>query len=130
MPRQRISKKDLLETALAGLPDLKGPYPTGPTRWLRISQLPFSRGLAYHLITLDLLFSVAYRVPGSKRIVRLVDGESLDRYLIQLGTKQAAEAKANPKPPRTIGIKKPTRKAQLEAEQRRLDAQRGKESPR
>jgi hypothetical protein len=59
------------------------------SRWMRVSDLPFSRGHVYRLITEDILFSVELRLPGSKRPVRLIDGESLDRYLLKLGRAQA-----------------------------------------
>jgi len=60
----------------------------GKTRWLRVNDLPFSRGHVYHLIAQDLLFSVEVRLPGSGRSVRLIDAESLDKYLLKLGRKQ------------------------------------------
>jgi hypothetical protein len=110
-PRKRLSKKEILKSALDSVPDFQGHYPTGPTRWLRVPQTPFSRGLTYHLISIGELFSVAYKVPGSSRIIRLIDGESLDRYLIKLGKQQAAEAKGKPRPARTIGIKKSEKKS-------------------
>ena len=65
----------------------------GKTRWLRITDLPFSRGHVYRLLSEDLLFSVEVRLPGSGRAVRLIDAESLDKYLLRLG-RQQREAKA------------------------------------
>jgi hypothetical protein len=63
-------------------------FPRGKTRWLRVNDMPFSRGLTYHLITDGILFSVALKLPGSKRTVRLIDANSLDRYLLRLGREQ------------------------------------------
>jgi hypothetical protein len=42
----------------------------------------------YRLILEGILFSVEMRIPGSSRSVRLVDGESLDHYLLKLGREQ------------------------------------------
>jgi hypothetical protein len=58
------------------------------SRWLRVGDLPFSRGHVYRLILEGILFSVEMRIPGSSRSVRLVDGESLDHYLLKLGREQ------------------------------------------
>jgi hypothetical protein len=55
---------------------------------LRVNELPFSRGYVYKLIGENVLFSVELKAPGSKRTVRLVDGHSLDRYLLKLGRAQ------------------------------------------
>jgi hypothetical protein len=61
----------------------------GKSRWLRVNDCPFSRGHVYRLILEDILFSVELRLPGSRRSVRLIDAESLDRYLLRLGRDQA-----------------------------------------
>jgi hypothetical protein len=58
------------------------------TRWLRPKDLPFSRTHTYRLIAEGFLFSVEVRIPGSKRCVRLIDGDSLDRFLLRLGREQ------------------------------------------
>jgi hypothetical protein len=58
------------------------------SRWLRPKDLPFSRAHVYRLIAEGFLFSVEVRIPGSKRCVRLIDGDSLDRFLTQLGREQ------------------------------------------
>ena len=58
------------------------------SRWLRVGDLPFSRGHVYRLILEGILFSVEMRIPGSARSVRLIDGERLDHYLLKLGREQ------------------------------------------
>jgi hypothetical protein len=63
-------------------------FPRGKTRWIRVSECPFSRGFVYKLITDGILFSVALKLPGSKRNIRLVDANSLDKYLLKLGREQ------------------------------------------
>jgi hypothetical protein len=60
----------------------------GKTRWLRVNEMPFSRGYTYQLINEEILFSVELKLPGSKRSVRLIDADSLDRYLLKLGRQQ------------------------------------------
>ena len=60
----------------------------GKSRWLRVKDLPFSRGHTYRLIFEGILQSVELKVPGSRRAVRLIDGLSLDRYLLELGREQ------------------------------------------
>jgi hypothetical protein len=70
-------------------------FPRGKTRWLRVNELPFSRGYTYRLITDGVLFSVELKLPGSKRSVRLIDANSLDRYLLKLGRKQRKAALEN-----------------------------------
>ena len=67
--------------------------PLSKTRWLRPKHLPFSRGHVYRLIAEGLLFSVEVRVPGSSRCVRLIDADSLDRYLLKLGREQQQQRK-------------------------------------
>jgi hypothetical protein len=57
-------------------------------RWLRLNQLPFSRGYAYKLLAAGLLESVLVQAPGAKKGVRLIDGESLDAYLEGLAVEQ------------------------------------------
>jgi hypothetical protein len=53
----------------------------GRPRWLRVEQLPFSRAVAYTLINKGVVNSVLMTWPGSKRGTRLIDADSLDRYL-------------------------------------------------
>jgi hypothetical protein len=88
MAKKLIPKALLAE--LAPLPEWADKFPRGKggSRWLRITELPFSRGYAYNLISQGFLFSVEFRIPGSKRSIRLVDAESLDKYLLSLGRKQ------------------------------------------
>ncbi|MBV9674079.1 MAG: hypothetical protein JO076_14810 [Verrucomicrobia bacterium] len=62
----------------------------GKSRWLRVGDLPFSRAHTYRLIAEDLLFSVEVKRPGSSRTIRLIDGDSLDQYLLKLGRRQRA----------------------------------------
>ena len=64
------------------------------TRWLRVSDLPWSRGTTYRLISEDAFLSVILQLPGSRRKIRLVDAESLDRYFLRLAEKQRQERKA------------------------------------
>ncbi len=60
-------------------------------RWIRVNQLPFSRGYAYKLLAIGALESVLVQTPGSKKGVRLIDGDSLDRYLEKLTVEQKKE---------------------------------------
>ena len=78
------------------MPNLPTKFSRGKTRWLRVSEVPFSRGYTYRLITEDVLFSVELKLPGSKRSVRLIDADSLDRYLLKLGRKQREAKQAEP----------------------------------
>jgi hypothetical protein len=50
-------------------------------RWLRMSDLPFSRTFAYSLMSSGHLVSVVVNRPGSDKGVRLIDANSLDAYL-------------------------------------------------
>lgn len=62
-------------------------------RWLRVSQLPFSRGYTYKLLASGALESVLIQSPGAKKGVRLIDGDSLDAYLERLAAEQKGGAK-------------------------------------
>lgn len=62
--------------------------------WLRMSQLPVGATLARVLIAKGLIDSIVVASPGSKRGVRLVSQESLDRYFKLLHAQQEAERKA------------------------------------
>ena len=64
------------------------------TRWLRVGNLPWSRGTTYRLISEDAFLSVILQLPGSGRKIRLVDAESLDAYFLRLAEKQRQERKA------------------------------------
>jgi hypothetical protein len=55
---------------------------------MRVNQLPFSRGYTYKLLAIGALESVLVQSPGSKKGVRLIDGDSLDRYLEKLAAEQ------------------------------------------
>ena len=71
----------------------------GKIGWVRPRDLPFSRGHVYRLLFEGILESVELRVPGSKRAVRLINGDSLDRYLRSLSKQQkAARQSFKPKP--------------------------------
>jgi hypothetical protein len=52
--------------------------------WLRMSQLPIGGTLARRLICEGLIDSIVVASPGSKRGVRLVSQESLDRHFRSL----------------------------------------------
>jgi hypothetical protein len=52
--------------------------------WLRMSQLPIGTTLVRRLIEEGFLDSIVVASPGSKRGVRLVSQESLDRYFRSL----------------------------------------------
>jgi hypothetical protein len=54
-------------------------------------ELPFSRVYAYRLIEAGVLSSVLLKAPGSKKPIRLVDSDSLDRHLERLAAEQKAE---------------------------------------
>jgi hypothetical protein len=58
--------------------------------WLRISDMPWSRGTTYRLISDGYLLSVVIQFPGSNRKIRLINGDSLDEYLHGLARKQRA----------------------------------------
>jgi hypothetical protein len=58
-------------------------------RWLRMTELPFSRVYAYKLIDAGILTTVLLTNPGSKKGIRLIDGDSLDAYLGELAKEQA-----------------------------------------
>lgn len=66
---------------------------TGRPRWLRVNQLPFSRAVAYELINSGAIASVLLRPPNSRKGLRLIDSDSLDRFLeglVSTTTKQKA----------------------------------------
>ena len=88
------------------LNDLRLAYPSNPrsransnierrltSGWLRMSQMPIGATLTRRLIAEGLLDSIVVSSPGSKRGVRLVSQESLDRYFRSLlPKKETAEA--------------------------------------
>ena len=59
--------------------------------WLRFRHLPISENLARDLIDQGILVSALIQKPGSRRGVRLIQAESLDRYLRSLAEKQSAK---------------------------------------
>jgi hypothetical protein len=65
----------------------------GRPRWLRVNQLPFSRAIAYKLINSGAIASVLLRLPDSRKGMRLVDSDSLDRFLEGLATNQLNQKK-------------------------------------
>jgi hypothetical protein len=62
-------------------------------RWGRMGKLPFSRVHAYRLIEAGILSSVLLKLPGSKKSIRLVDLDSLDRYLEKLAAEEKEAVK-------------------------------------
>ena len=63
---------------------------TGRPRWISVEESPFSRAYTYRLINEGLVASVAVTLPGSRRSRRLIDGDSLDRFLETLMSEQQA----------------------------------------
>lgn len=61
---------------------------TSRPRWGRVNQTPFSRGFTYELINSGAIVSVLLKPPNSKRGIRLIDMDSLDRYLEKLANEQ------------------------------------------
>ena len=66
--------------------------------WLRMNQLPIGSTLTRILIKKGHLDSIVVGSPGSKRGVRLVSQESLDRYFRLLLKEQSAAQKRINKP--------------------------------
>jgi hypothetical protein len=50
-------------------------------RWLRVKELPWSRALTYSMLRAGVLQSILLTYPGCVKGLRLIDGDSLDRYL-------------------------------------------------
>jgi hypothetical protein len=65
----------------------------GRSRWLRMSELPFSRVYGYRLIQAGILSSVLLKPPGSQKGIRLIDSDSLDSYLEKLAVEQKEAVK-------------------------------------
>jgi hypothetical protein len=63
---------------------------TGRPRWISVEECPFSRAYVYDLINRGLIGSVAVKLPGSQRVRRLIDADSLDRFLESLMAEQIA----------------------------------------
>jgi hypothetical protein len=64
---------------------------TSRPRWQRVHQLPFSRAVVYQLINSGAVASVLLQLPNSKKGMRLIDMDSLDRYLESLATQQKTQ---------------------------------------
>jgi hypothetical protein len=62
--------------------------PGGRLRWLRPSDLPWSRYMTYHLLREGLIESVLLKLPGSRKGLRLIDADSVDRFLESEKAKQ------------------------------------------
>jgi hypothetical protein len=62
----------------------------GRPRWLSVEECPFSRVYTYDLINRGFIASVAVKLPGSNRVRRLIDADSLDRFLEGLMADQMA----------------------------------------
>jgi len=54
---------------------------SGRRRWLRVNELPWSRALTYSMLRAGVLQSILLTYPGCVKGLRLIDGDSLDRYL-------------------------------------------------
>ena len=59
--------------------------------WLRMREVPFSPNTTYKLIENGYLVSAVVTLPGSKRGIRMVLAESLDRYLHSLARIQQSK---------------------------------------
>ena len=75
-----------------------------PVRWIRISQAlqfyPWKRAKLYELMKSGAIKSFAYREPGKRSRMRLIDKDSIDAYL----DRQAAKAYAEQERARTKAI--------------------------
>ena len=61
---------------------------SGRPRWLRVNELPWSRALTYSMLRAGVLQSILLTYPGCVKGLRLIDGDSLDRYLEGLANKE------------------------------------------
>ena len=61
---------------------------SGRRRWLRVNELPWSRALTYSMLRAGVLQSILLTYPGCVKGLRLIDGDSLDRYLEGLANKE------------------------------------------
>jgi hypothetical protein len=66
-----------------------------PLRWIRVNQAlqfyPWRRAKLYELMNSGAIKSFAYREPGKKSRMRLIDKDSIDAYLEQQAAKAYAE---------------------------------------
>jgi hypothetical protein len=65
----------------------------GRAKWLRVTDLPFSKAFVYRLLAEGLIDSVMVRQPGRRKGVRLIDADSLDRYLLSQGGQDFKESR-------------------------------------
>jgi len=63
-------------------------------RWGDVEDVPFGRTRTYQLIKSGIIDSVLIKEPGKGRGRRLIDLDSLDRYLERLMAEQKAEKQA------------------------------------
>jgi hypothetical protein len=66
-----------------------------PLRWIRVSQAlqfyPWKRAKLYELMNSGAIKSFAYKEPGKRSRMRLLDKDSIDAYLEQQAVKAYAE---------------------------------------
>jgi hypothetical protein len=60
----------------------------GRKRWLKVEEAPFSRTVTYELLEAGLITRVVIKSPGRTQGRRLIDGDSIDRYLESLAAAQ------------------------------------------
>src|SRR6201998_1293463 len=60
---------------------LKEVSTSGRRRLLPVNELPWSRALTYSMLRAGVLESILLTYPGCVKGLRLIDGDSLDRYL-------------------------------------------------
>ena len=61
---------------------------SGRRRWFRVKELPWSRAVTYSMLRAGVLQSILLTYPGCVKGLRLIDGDSLDRYLDGLAKKE------------------------------------------
>jgi hypothetical protein len=62
--------------------------------WIRFRQAPFSENFTRKMIDAGVFVSALVCEPGSRRGIRLIQAESIDRYLRQLAEEQRKEVVA------------------------------------
>ena len=83
--------------------EVSGRSPHRP-RWVNVGEAPFSRAYTYRLIRRGVIISVLLIEPGARRGRRLLDSDSIDRFLETLAKQQqAAKPKAVASQARRIG---------------------------
>ena len=68
---------------------------SGRRRWLRVKELPWSRAVTYSMLRAGVLQSILLTYPGCVKGLRLIDGDSLDRYLEGLADKEFTRSPCN-----------------------------------